>query len=255
MKHRKQLEVLEEELRQLISQEPPAYWSKVLAAPWNLLHGVSVVPTGCVGSGSCSGIVSGSGTGSELRFQWSWMWFVNLGQFVLGLWMAFSGAVGSLEESPALRGALVFLTYAVLLPVALSTALRACIPIGHFVAVEDNDFLPFRNLFDLCRKGVDELHSVATSTIRPGNRSILSAVPVEEDAPPNNLPDGAILSLDPTELHRAAAAGALNAGDDSHSDGEDDAAVPAVHGSNGHGEPHGDMRQYMHPIDRDGSLV
>jgi hypothetical protein len=161
------------------------------------------------------------------------MWFVNLGQFVLGLWMAFSGSVGSLDDTPALRSALVFLTYAVLLPVSLSNALRACIPIGHFVGVEDNDFLPFRNLLDLCRKGVGDLH--ATST-----RSASKSSAAEGDAPDNIL---------------TGAADALNMDeDDSEGEGEGE-GEGEVHGSVDLSEKAGSMRPHIHPADRDGTSL
>jgi len=64
------------------------------------------------------------------------MYLINLGQFVLTMWLAFSANFGSLDRSPAVRGAVVFLTYAVLFAYSVSLALRAIVPVGHFLGVQ-----------------------------------------------------------------------------------------------------------------------
>ena len=131
--HREQLRVLEEQLK-IHDEENLQYWPIYVAAPYKFLHCCSLFPI-CYQGRTFAGP--------------TWMWFMNLGQFALGLWLAFSHSVGSVMLDPALRGGIVFLTYAVILPSALSIALRASIPLGRFIGVEDADFIPFKDFFSL----------------------------------------------------------------------------------------------------------
>ena len=131
--HREQVRILEEQLKKH-DEEHVQYWSIYMAAPYKFLHCCSLFPI-CYQGKQFAGP--------------SWMWFMNLGQFALGMWMAFTPSVGSLMSNPALRDGLVFLTYAVILPSALSIALRASIPLGRFIGVEDGDFIPFKDCLSL----------------------------------------------------------------------------------------------------------
>ena len=112
-------------------------WPMYLAAPHKFLHSRPLLPTW---------VFVPKGTVDNATIGPTWLWCVNFGQFVLALWLAFSGSVGSAANVPGLLGVLVFFTYAAILPFAFAVALRALIPIGHFFGVHDNDFLPFKGI-------------------------------------------------------------------------------------------------------------
>ena len=121
-------------------------WPLYLAAPHKFLHSRPLLPT-------C--LFVPKGTVDNATIGPTWLWCVNLGHFVLAMWLAFSGSVGSAANVPGLLGVLVFFTYAAILPFAFAVALRALIPIGHFFGVHDDDFLPFKGT------GVSNKHTLS----------------------------------------------------------------------------------------------
>ena len=221
--HREQLRVLEEQLKKH-DEENLQLWPIYMATPYKFLHTCSLFPI-CVQGKKFAGP--------------SWMWFMNLGHFALGMFLAFSPTVGSLFENPALRGGLVFLTYAVILPSALSISLRASIPLGRFIGVEDADFTPFKDFLSLFKastwddsaddkSSIDDMSSYASSVVSDGDMDV-GFMPTDHDIGGSHTPDVENLLYGTlgkgihgsTDLLNRAAAMMLDDDDDDHDNDND----------------------------------